>query len=61
MMAMDGQNDRDSEDPDDEDDQGNDTVYHEANDSELMEDRYRQVDPNLDRKIQQIRQGNADG
>ena len=51
-MAMDGQDDRDSEDPDDDDEQGNDTVYHEANDSELMEDRYRQVDPNLDRKIQ---------
>ena len=50
-MAMDGQDDRDSEDPDD-DEQGNDTVYHEANDSELMEDRYRQVDLNLDRKIQ---------
>jgi hypothetical protein len=53
-MAIEEQDDRDSEDPDD-------TMYGEerkdVNDSEIIEDRYRQMDPRLEAKIQQIKQG----
>ena len=47
--------DRDSEEPDDDDRNNND--YVEDRDSEMLEDRYRQVDPDLDAKIRAIRQG----
>ncbi len=46
-------NDRDSEEPDSDD--KND--YADERDSELLEDRYRQVDPELDQKIRAIREG----
>lgn len=42
---------------------GNDTMYglesrkEEGNDSELLEDRYRQMDPSLETKINQVRNG----
>ena len=58
---------RDSEDPDDveETENGNDdTMYgedrkEEGHDSELLEDRYRQMDPELEKKINQVRNGRS--
>ena len=56
QMAIEEQDDRDSEDPDD-------TMYGEerkdVNDSDIIEDRHRQMDPRLEAKIQQIKQGGS--
>ena len=46
---------RDSEDPDEDGELGE--SQRDANDSELNEFRYRQMDPKLEEKINAIRQG----
>ena len=33
--------------------------HKEGNDSELLEDRYRQMDPNLEQKIKMVRNGRS--